>query len=249
MAVSAMQRYLAEFLGSTGLLLFGGGTAVSTFFLPFQGAARDVAVAAAFGFVLAALAYAFGGISGAHFNPAVTVSMAVSRKMPMRDVVPYLVAQVLGAMLGMGIVLGVVSGWTPGWNIAHSSELASQCYAGSGAPAGCNFGLASVFLLEAALVFVFVLIIHMVTRPESTAPVLAPAAIGFALFVTNLMAIPIDGASINPVRSLGPALVASIAWGPSWALAEVWLFIVAPIVGGVIASLVERALRPSAAVR
>jgi aquaporin Z len=234
MAWSATQRYLAEFLGTFALLLFGGGAAV--FSLGELGNARVVLVSAAFGLTVLGAAYAFGDISGGHFNPAVTLSMALSRRMPMKDVLPYLIAQIFGGIVGIGVVFG---------GLAQNAALGSQCFSGSGAPPGCAFGVGSVFLIELALTFVFVLVIQLVTRSENGAKNLAPIAIGLTLVVTNLVAINVDGASINPVRSFSPALLATYWSNATWAIQESWLFWVAPILGGLLASVVESMLRPN----
>lgn len=242
MAWTSTQKYLAEFVGTFALLLLGGGSAVFTAGTPLEPLARAVLVSLTFGFVLLALAYAFGDISGGHFNPAVTISMAVNRRMPIRDVIPYLVAQIVGGIVGIAVVWGIVSGYAYQYTAAKSASLGSQCYSGNGAPLSCGYSLGSVFLLELAITFAFVLVIQLVTRPESSAKNLAPLAIGGALMVGNLVAIPVDGASLNPVRSFSPALL-SAQWS-SWAIDQSWLFWVAPIVGGILAALVEMYLRP-----
>jgi aquaporin Z len=243
MAWTSSQKYLAEFVGTFFLLLLGGGSAVFT-----AGAldplARVVVVSLTFGFVLIAIAYAFGDISGGHVNPAVTISMAVNRRMPLRDVVPYLVAQIAGGIIGIAVVWGIVSSYGPQYLIAKAAALGSQCYAGNSAPFGCNFSLGSVFLLELAITFAFILVIQLVTRPESSAKNLAPMAIGGALLVGNLVAIPVDGASLNPIRSFAPALLSSQFSQATWAIDQSWLFWVAPILGGILAALVEMWLRP-----
>ena len=110
MSWTSSQKYLAEFVGTFVLLLLGGGSAVFTASAGFEPLARVVVVSLTFGFVLLALAYAFGDISGGHFNPAVTISMAVNRRLPMRDVVPYLVAQIIGGIVGIAVVWGIVMG-------------------------------------------------------------------------------------------------------------------------------------------
>ncbi|MCI4342156.1 MAG: aquaporin [Thermoplasmata archaeon] len=246
MAASTQSRLLAEFLGTFGLLLIGGGAAVSTL-PPIDGTARDAVVSLAFGAVLLALAYAFGDLSGAHFNPAVTVSLAASDRFKWADVPGYLIAQILGGLVGIGVVLGIISGGgsAPNAMYAQGFALGSQCFSGFGAPAGCSYSPAAVFLLEVALGFIFILVIQLVTRPESSAKNLAPVAIGMALLVTNLIAIPIDGASLNPVRSFSPALVSALVWPSArWALAESWMFWIAPIIGGLLAAAAERILRP-----
>lgn len=245
MAWTAPQRYLAEFLGTFALLLFGGGAAV--FSAPaLDTNSRVVLVSLAFGITVLGGAYAFGDVSGGHFNPAVTLSMALSRRMPLRDVGPYLVAQVLGGLLGIGVVAGIAQGSDFQWGTAQAIQLGSQCYASSSLPigTGCTYALGAVFLIELALTFVFVLVIQLVTRPENSTRNLAPVAIGLTLLVTNLVAIPVDGASINPVRSFSPALVSALVPGwTHWALGESWLFWVAPILGGLLAAVVERVFR------
>jgi aquaporin Z len=158
-------------------------------------------------------------------------------------VVPYLVAQILGGLIGIGIVAAIAYGSVSSYATAQASALGSQCYSGMGAPGGCGFSLASVFLLELVLTFFFVLVIQIVTRPESPAKNLAPIAIGFTLLITNLVAIPVDGASINPIRSFSPALISAIWPSSQWAIKEAWLFWLAPILGGVLAAVVERLFR------
>ena len=246
MAWTTGQKYLAEFLGTFALLLFGGGAAVTSLTIPFgDPLARVVLVSLAFGIAIIGAAYALGEISGGHFNPAVTLSMALNRRMPLADVVPYIVAQLIGAIVGIGVVAGVVHGNTVAWNTAVGAALGSQCYSGNSAP--CGFSMGSVFLLEVALTFVFVLVIQLITRPENGAKNLAPMGIGLTLAVTNLVAIPIDGASINPVRTFAPALVtlATGSGAPSWAIDPSWLFWIAPILGGLLAAVVESYLRPA----
>jgi aquaporin Z len=245
------QKYLAEFLGTFGLLLIGGGAAVFTL-VALEGAigtandlARVLVVSTALGLALMGGIYAFGEISGGHFNPAVTLSMAASGRMAWREVPGYLVAQAAGAILGMLVVAGIAAGGPAMWSAAQSSALSSQCYSASFAPAGCATSWPSVMLIEIAVTFVFVLIIQFSTRASPSTRPLAPVAIGFALLIANLVAIPIDGASINPVRSLGPAVVALLWSGAHWAIVEVWIFLLAPVLGGLLAAAVERALRPA----
>lgn len=243
MAAAAYQRYFAEFLGTFGLLLFGVGTAEMTLNFPFVSDARYLAISFAFGIAVLAGAFAFGELSGAHFNPAVTLSMAVSGKMPKGDIIPYLIAQLLGALLAVEVVLAIAQGTSGGLlSQVQANALTSQGYMGNMAPFHTSWG--AVFLLEMVLTFFFVLVIHRVTRDGSPAKAFAPVAIGFALFLTQLVAVPIDNASINPYRSLAPALIAQVWPSAHWAIVEVWLFIVAPIVGGLIAAGVDMILSP-----
>ncbi len=238
MAWSTAQKCLAEFLGTFALLLFGGGSAVASLDVG-DPLARVVLVSLAFGFVLLGAAYALGEISGGHFNPAVTFGMAVSGRTPWKDVVPYLVSQIIGGFVGIAVIVGVVHGNATAWSNAQLASFGSQCYSGNGSP--CGFSLGSVFLLELALTFAFVFVILRVTRPGAGAGNLAPIAIGLMLAVGNLVAIPIDGASMNPVRTFSPALASAIVGGSgSWAIDQSWLFWIAPILGGILAAVVER---------
>lgn len=241
------QRYLAEFLGTFAVLFFVTGAAVFTSLSGGAGPSRIFLISASVGIAVAGGIYALGEISGGHFNPAVTLSMAMSRRMPGRDVVPYILAQVAGAIAGALVILGVAYGNATVWGDANSgvigSAIASQGYNAFGAP--YTYGIGSVFLLELALTFLFVLVIQFVTRPENGAKNLAPLAIGLTLLATNLVGIPVDGASLNPARSLAPALL-SVGWSSAqWAIKEVWLFWLAPILGGLLASIVEAVFRPA----
>lgn len=241
---SAWSRYVAEYLGTFSLILIGGGTAVFTL-PPDPFTIRILVVSASFGLGLIGLIYAFGDISGAHFNPAVTLSLAASGRFRWKEVPGYLVAQLVGGLVAMGVVYRIatdVPGNRAAW--AQSSALASQCFSGFGAPQGCAYSPTATLLIEVAIGFVFILIIQLVTRSESSAKNIAPLAIGFALLAGNLFAIPIDGASMNPVRSFAPALWAGIIWPSArWALAESWMFWIAPILGGLLAAFAERSLR------
>ena len=246
MAWTNSQKYLAEFLGTFALLLFGGGAAVTSIGVG-DPLSRVVLVSMAFGLTVLGAAYALGDISGGHFNPAVTLSMAFSKRMPMADVVPYLVAQVVGGLAGILVIIAIVHGGPSlVWSTDQASGFGSQSYAETANSAPGGFALGSVFLIELALTFVFVLVIQLVTRPENGTKNLAPAAIGLTLLVTNLVAIPVDGASMNPVRSLSPAIATAISGSgaPSWPIGQVWIFLVAPILGGILAAIVEMWLRP-----
>lgn len=244
MAATATQRYFAEFLGTFALLLMGDGAAMFSLPAVTDPEARVVLVSIAFGVTVLGGAYAFGQISGGHFNPAVTVSMAMSRRMPVRDVVPYIVAQLVGGILGVLVILGIAYGSSNAWANVQATGIGSQGYNAFNAP--YMFTAGSVFLLELTLTFLFVLVIQYVTRPENAAKNLAPVAIGLTLMVTNLVGIGVDGASINPARSFAPALL-SAGWSSStWAIKEVWLFWLAPLLGGALASVVESQLRVEA---
>jgi aquaporin Z len=247
MAWSSGHRYLAEFLGTFGLLLSIGGAAVFSLEMGGNLASLDSFVLLAslsLGFGVLGMIYAFGDISGAHFNPAVTVGMWVSGRLPARDVVPYVVCQILGGIVAMGIIVGIASsGPVSLSSMATANGFASQGYANSGIGSPYLYSLGSVFLLEVTFTFFLVLVILFATRGEASAKNLAPIGIALTLIMTNLVAIPVDGASVNPARSLAPAVFAAFYSGGHWAIDEVWLFFVAPIIGGILAAVVDRIYR------
>jgi aquaporin Z len=246
MAWTTGQKYLAEFIGTFGLLASVGGAAIfsSAIELGELTSARTLLIAASVGFGVLGMAYAFGDVSGGHFNPAITVGAWVAGRFPARDVVPYVVAQVLGGLTAMGIIAAIAYGGPSGFfTNVQAGALASQCYAGNGSP--CVYSVTAVFLIEVLFTFFLVVVALMVTRSENTSKNLAAVAIAMTLFMTNLVAIPVDGASINPARSFAPAVLSSFWSSGQWAIKEDWLFWVAPIIGGILAALIERSLRPS----
>ena len=248
MSWSSGQRYLAEFIGTFGLVISVGGAAVFTSILPVDFAARVVLISFALAAGVIGMIYALGDVSGGHFNPAVTVAFWISGRFAARDVVPYVLAQVLGGVLAMAIVLGVVAGNGTPFDLAflaHANGFASQGYSGNGSP--YSYALGSVFLLEVVFTFFLVFVILFATRAEASAKNLAGVGIGLTLLMTNLVAIPVDGASVNPARSFAPAILAAYWSGGQWAIQQDWLFWVAPILGGVIAAVAFRGLRPSLA--
>lgn len=246
MAGSSGQRYLAEFLGTFGLLLSVTGAALLSLNHDlglFSFNARVLLISLSLGLGVIGMIYAFGDLSGAHFNPAVTIAMWLAGRTRARDVAPYIVAQILGGLLAVAVVAGVAYGSSSLWSSAQGAALASQGYAGNGS--GYTVSLGSVFLLEVALTFLLVLVILFATRSENFSKNLAPIGIGLTLIMTNLVAIPIDGASVNPARSFAPAILSAMWPGDQWAIQQDWIFWVAPIVGGVIAAAVDRMLRTS----
>jgi aquaporin Z len=225
------QRLSAEFLGTFWLVFAGCGSAIFAATYVSQGGITGtiqlgigfLGVALAFGLAVLSMAYAVGHVSGAHFNPAVTIGLAVARRFEWRDVLGYVVAQVVGGLLA-GTAL---------WGIAHSranfdatGNMAANGY-GEHSPGG--YQLLGVLAAEAVLTALFVYVILGVT--DSRAPVgFAPIAIGLALTLTNLVAIPISNASINPARSTAVAF-----FNGNGAPGQLWAFWVAPILGGAIA--------------
>ncbi|MFL6027597.1 MAG: aquaporin Z [Friedmanniella sp.] len=222
-------RLGAEFLG-TFILVFGGcGSAViaATFISEGDNVQLGIGFAGvglAFGLSVLVGAYAFGHVSGGHFNPAVTLGLAVAKRFGWRSVLPYMVTQVVAASLA-GTVLFVVASGKPGFN-AVQSGFASNGY-GSRSPGG--YGLVAALITEVLLTAVFVYVILGAT--DDRAPKgFAPIAIGFALTLIHLVSIPVTNTSVNPARSLGVAWFAGSA-----ALKQIWLFILAPIAGALIA--------------
>jgi aquaporin Z len=222
-----MKRYVAEFAG-TFVLVFGGcGAAVL--------AGDDIGalgIALAFGLALLAMVYAVGPVSGCHVNPAVTLGLLLSGKMERKQAPGYWAAQIAGAILASGVLLLVAKGMPGGYD-AGAQGLAANGF-GTHSPGG--FGMGPAFLAEAVLTCFLVFTVLGAT--DVRAPVgFAGLAIGLALTLTNLVAIPVTNASINPARSVGPAVFAG-----GWALQQLWLFILAPLAGGVIAAGVYRVL-------
>ncbi len=219
------RRYLAELLGTALLVIGGVGTAVLA---PDAG---QVGIALAFGLTLLALAYAIGPISGCHINPAVTLGVALARRLSPRDAVAYVVAQILGGIAGAGVVFAIASN-RAGYSLTADGLGAN----GYGAHSKGGYGLVAAAVVEVVLTALLVLTVLRVTTSTSTAQV-AGIPIGIALVVCHLVAIPIDGTSVNPARSIGPALVVG-----GNALSQLWLFLVAPLAGGVLAALLHRGL-------
>jgi aquaporin Z len=221
------QRLAAEFIGTLWLVLGGCGSAVLAAAFPALGIGF-VGVALAFGLTVLTMAYAVGHVSGAHFNPAVTVGLCVGGRFPVRDVVPYILAQVLGAMAGAGI-LYVIAGGGPGFDMAGG--FASNGY-GEHSPG--HYTLIACAVTEVVMTFGFLFVILGSTH-GSAPKGFAPIAIGLCLTLIHLISIPVTNTSVNPARSLGPAVFEG-----GWALGQVWLFWVAPIVGAALAGVAYR---------
>ncbi|MCL4324978.1 MAG: aquaporin Z [Candidatus Thermoplasmatota archaeon] len=216
-----MRKYYAEFLGTFALVFMGCASAViAGKYIGFEG------IAFTFGITLLVMVYAIGWISGCHINPAVTISMLLAGKIKGQEALGYIIVQCLGAIVAAGLLLGIASG-LPGYSLG-TNGLGQNGY-GSHSPAG--YDMTSAFLAEVVLTFLFLLVIHAATS-EDAPKGFAGIAIGFTLFAIHLVAIPIDGTSVNPARSLGPAL-----WVGGAALDQLWLFIVAPIIGGILAAV------------
>jgi aquaporin Z len=217
--IAPIKKYIAELIGTMVLVLMGCGGAVVAGY-----ATGNVGIAFCFGLAVLAMVYTIGSVSGCHINPAITISMLVAGKISVKDTVFYVIFQSVGAIIGAGILYAIMSG-------NASYRLAVN---GLGANSYSAYSLGSVLLAEIVLTFIFVLVVHGSTS-EKVPKGFAGIAIGLTLVLIHLVAIPIDGTSVNPARSLGPALFVQ-----GTALNQLWVFWVAPIIGGIIAAIVWR---------
>jgi len=233
-----LARYASEAFGAFLLVVGGVGTAVFASSFPDDGNALGVGflgVALAFGLSVMAGIYAVGHISGGHFNPAVTVGFALAGRTPWASVPGYVVAQLVGAAAGASVVALVAADGPAGYfTAARESGFASNGF-GASSPGG--FGLGAVLVTEIVLTAVFVGVILSVTA-KNEYKALAPLAIGLTLTLIHLISIPVSNTSVNPARSLAAAL-----YGGPDALARLWVFFVAPLVGAALAGLAHRVLR------
>jgi len=215
----------AEFLGTFWLVFGGCGSAVLAAGFPKLGIAF-AGVALAFGLTVLSMAFAVGHISGGHFNPAVTVGLFVGKRFPAGEVVPYIVAQVVGAIVA-SLVLYMIASGAAGFDI--TGGFASNGY-GAHSPGG--YSLLAALVAEIVLTAFFLIVIMGATDKRGVPSGFAPIAIGLALTLIHLISIPVTNTSVNPARSTGPALILSLFGGGGWALGQLWLFWVAPILGG-----------------
>ncbi|HEY1284144.1 MAG TPA: aquaporin Z [Steroidobacteraceae bacterium] len=224
-----MRRYIAELVG-TFVLVFGGcGSAVLA-----GDSIGYLGISIAFGFSLLTMVYAIGPISGCHVNPAVTAGLLVAGRIDARDAAGYVIAQVIGGILGAATVLFIAWGSPMGYNAA-TQGLAANGY-GEHSPGG--YDVIAALLVEVTLTFVLVFTVLTATAPGAR-PALAGVAIGFALALIHLVGIPITNTSVNPARSIGPAVFVG-----GWALEQLWLFIVAPLIGSICAALLYQLVYP-----
>jgi aquaporin Z len=220
-------RIGAELIGTFWLVLGGCGSAVLAAAFPNVGIGL-LGVALAFGLTVLTMAYAIGHISGCHLNPAVSVGLVVGGCFQAKDLLPYVVAQVVGAIVA-AVVLYIIASGKAGFDV--SGGLASNGYAAH-SPGG--YSLAAGFLTEIVMTFMFLLIILGATDTRAPAG-FAPLAIGLGLTLIHLISIPVTNTSVNPARSTGPAVIVG-----GWALGQLWLFWIAPLIGAVLAGLVSR---------
>ena len=217
--MSSIKKYIAEFIGTLVLVLFACGTAAVVGCSTADPNVAYLLTALAFGLVIVAMAYSIGNVSGCHINPAVSIAMLISKKMSVADFIGYVVAQFAGATAGAAI-LGYLAGWDCGF----------------GANGLYNGDVVKSLVVEVILTFVFVLAILGVTSKVENGKV-AGLVIGLSLTLVHIFGIHFTGTSVNPARSFGPALFAG-----GDALANVWVFILAPLVGGALAAIVWKLL-------
>jgi aquaporin Z len=221
------QKYAAEAIGTFWLTFAGCGSAVIAAGFPQVGIGL-LGVSLAFGLSVVTMAYAIGHISGAHLNPAVTLGLAAGGRFPAGQVIPYIVAQVVGAIVASGVLYLIASG-AAGFDLAKG--FASNGY-GEHSPG--QYSLVACLISEVVMTMIFLFVIMGSTHGR--APVgFAPLAIGLTLTMIHLVSIPVTNTSVNPARSTGPALFVG-----GWALAQLWLFWVAPLIGGAIGGVLYR---------
>lgn len=218
-----MRKYICEFIGTAVLVLFGCGSAAIA-----GGNLGTLGIALAFGLSIIAMAYVIGNISGCHINPAVSLSMLINKKMSLKDFCLYVVAQVLGAIVGIALLFAILK--CSGMDVTN---LGQNGY-GDASSVGINMG--GAFLVETILTFVFIYTILGVTSDETKSSI-AGIVIGLTLAFVHIMGIPLTGTSVNPARSLAPAIFLG-----GRAIAQVWVFIVAPFVGSALAAFTYKFL-------
>ena len=221
------KKYAAEVIGTFWLTFAGCGSAVIAAGFPQVGIGL-LGVALAFGLTVVTMAYAVGHISGGHFNPAVTIGLAAGGRFPASQVPGYIVSQVIGGIAAAAVLYFIASG-APGFDVAKG--FASNGY-GEHSPG--KYGLGAAFVMEFIMTAVFLFVIFGATSKQ--APVgFAPLAIGLALVLIHLVSIPVTNTSVNPARSTGPALFVG-----GWAISQLWLFWLAPILGGIFGGVLYR---------
>ncbi|MDT3251858.1 aquaporin Z [Serratia sp. root2] len=224
------KRLFAEFFGTFWLVFGGCGSAVLAAAFPQLGIGF-AGVALAFGLTVVTMAYAVGHISGGHFNPAVTVGLFAGGRFPAKDVIPYVIAQVIGGIAAAAVLYLVASG-KAGFD-PTGGGFASNGY-GEHSPGG--YSLQSAIVIELVLTAFFLIVIHGVTDKRAPAG-FAPLAIGLTLTLIHLISIPVTNTSVNPARSTGVAIFQG-----TWALQQLWVFWLVPLIGGVVGGLIYRCL-------
>ncbi|MCL4124778.1 UNVERIFIED_CONTAM: hypothetical protein GTU68_011715 [Idotea baltica] len=223
-----MKNYLAEMFGTFVLVFIGCGSAVIA-----GGDVGFLGISFAFGIAVLAMVYAIGPVSGCHINPAITVGMLFAGKISVKDAGGYIIFQIIGAIIGAG-VLFLIAGGHADYDIAVNGL--GQNGFGAQSPKGYN--MQSAFIAEVVLTAIFLLVIFGATHKGANGK-FAGIAIGLSLVMIHIVGIPITGTSVNPARSIGPALFVQGA-----ALSQLWLFVVAPIIGGIVGALIWKLVKP-----
>lgn len=222
-----MKKNLAEFLGTFWLVLGGCGSALLAAGFPGVGIGL-VGVSIAFGLTVLTIAYSLGHISGAHLNPAVTIGLYVGGRISAKDILPYIISQVAGGIAAAGVLYVIVTG--------NGSEIGTFAANGYGDHSPGKYSLTAALVTELVMTFMFLIIILGATD-EKAPKGFAGLAIGLALTLIHLISIPVTNTSVNPARSISQALFVD-----DWALAQLWLFVVVPIAGAILAGVVYRFL-------
>lgn len=225
-----MKKPLAEFIGTFTLVLFGCGAAVIAGMGTGPTSIDVLGIAFAFGLAIVAMAYGIGPVSGCHVNPAVSFGVLLAGRMSVADFVQYVIAQVLGAIAGAVVLYVILSGKASGWGGSLGQNGWGPGYLG-------EYNVVSTFIFEVVATFIFLVCILGVTQKGNSQHItgLAGLAIGLTLCAIHIVGINVSGVSVNPARSLGPAIVGA-ATNPT-ALAQIWLFIVAPLIGAGVAGI------------
>ena len=224
---NSLRKYFAEVVGTAVLVFMGCGSAV---FLGCDAAGGHLAVALAFGLSIVAMAYVIGNVSGCHINPAVSLAVFLDKRISAADFCAYVVSQIIGAVIGAALLkaMSTIVG------VDHTGGLGSNLVKGAG-------GIGGALIIEIILTFIFVLVILGVTADASKGAI-AGVVIGLTLTFVHIVGIPLTGTSVNPARSIGPALFAG-----GDALSEIWVFIVAPLIGAALAALAYQLFKPKKA--
>lgn len=225
-----MKKYICELIGTMVLVLFGCGSAAIA-----GSVLGNLGIAFAFGLSIVAMAYIIGDISGCHINPAVSFGMWITKRMDGKDFILYVVFQCIGAIIGIGLLVFIINSSS----LLGSYTLTGLGQNGYGSASSVGLNMAGAFVVEAILTFVFVFAVLGVTRSKKTSGV-AGIVIGLTLTFVHIMGIPLTGTSVNPARSLAPALFMG-----GQALDQVWLFIAAPLFGAAVAGFIYNYLYPN----
>lgn len=222
--MSVMKKYLAELVGTFVLVFIGTASAVvAGTHIGYLG------ISLAFGLSVLVMVYAIGQISGCHINPAITIAMLTNGKIPLKDAIMYIIVQSIGAIIASLLLLSIMAGY-PGYDLG----IVGLGQNGFGVASPNGYPLVSGFIAEVILTFIFLIVIFGATSKPAP-PGFAGIAIGLALAMIHMVGIPITGTSVNPARSLGPALVVG-----GTALSQLWMFILAPVIGALVAAVVWR---------